>query len=472
MTRLDVSIVIPTHNRRDAAARALQALSRQCCSPTALEIILVADGCTDDTGGLSTADWSLPVRVLEQRHAGPAAARNRGAAAAKGDLLIFLDDDIEVLPGFVAAHVEAHAPADSVVIGYLPPQLQGRRDLFSVMLRAWWEAMFERMRDPGHRFAYSDLLSGNFSVSRSLFERAGGFDETLRCHEDYELGYRLIAAGARFQFAPAAAGWHHEHTDLARALRRKRDEGRADVALARKYPKLAASLPLARPHTRLTRRGRVLRYLAVTHPAPGDTSEALCRRLLGVLEAMRLRTRWRRLLDDLLSVLVLARRRRLARRRPSRASARTGDGPGPARARPAARADARVGRNRRRAAAGPVAALGVARHRHRRAPTRSRTIAGTPPAVAAAHPFRRGFPGDAGARSRRTFADRQRHYAAARTRSAGRPAVSDGMPATARLRMGLWTLWAGAYWRTTSRTSHGHGPAATSPWHSTYEGPP
>ena len=107
------------------------------------------------------------VRVLEQPHRGPAAARNRGAAAATGDLLIFLDDDIEVLPGFVAAHVEAHATPDSVAIGYLPPQLQGRRDLFSVMLRAWWEAMFERMRDPGHRFAYSDLLSGNFSLSRS-----------------------------------------------------------------------------------------------------------------------------------------------------------------------------------------------------------------------------------------------------------------------------------------------------------------
>ena len=300
MTRLDVSIVIPTHDRRDAAARALQALSRQCCSRTALEIILVADGCTDDTAGLAALEWPLPVHVLEQPHAGPAAARNRGAAAARGDLLIFLDDDIEVLPGFVAAHVEAHATPDSVVIGYLPPRLQGRRDLFPVMLHAWWEAMFERMRDPGHRFAYSDLLSGNFSVSRSLFERAGGFDETLHCHEDYELGYRLIAAGARFQFAPAAAGWHHEHTDLARALRRKRDEGRADVALARKYPKLTASLPLARPHTHLTRRGRVLRYLAVTHPAPGDTSEALCRQLLGVLEAMRLRTRWRRLLDDLL----------------------------------------------------------------------------------------------------------------------------------------------------------------------------
>jgi GT2 family glycosyltransferase len=327
MPRLDASIIIPTRDRRDAAARTLQALSLQCCPRPAFEVILVADGCSDDTGTLATAKWPVPVRVLEQPHAGPAAARNRGAAAATGDLLIFLDDDIEVVPGFVAAHIAAHAapihpepvaepatsrPAnprtasprqghDNVVIGYLPPELQGRRDLFAVMLRAWWEAMFERMRDPGHRFTYSDLLSGNFSLSRQLFERSGGFDETLHCHEDYELGYRLIAAGAQFRFAPAAAGWHHEHTDLARALRRKYDEGRADVALARRYPELSPVLPLARPATHLTRRGRMLRYLAVAYPAPGDAVEALCRKLLGVLETARLRTRWRRLLDDLLS---------------------------------------------------------------------------------------------------------------------------------------------------------------------------
>jgi GT2 family glycosyltransferase len=331
MRRPDASIIIPTHNRRDAAVRALRALSLQCCPRTSFEVILVADGCSDGTAGLRTGEWPMPVRVLEQPHAGPAAARNRGAAAATGDLLIFLDDDIEALPGFVAAHIAAHEgheaheadpvrqsgldrqtarttePAgprrepDSVVIGYLPPELQGRRDLFAVMLRAWWEAMFERMRDPGHRFRYSDLLSGNFSLRRELFEQSGGFDETLHCHEDYELGYRLIAAGARFRFAPAAAGWHHEHTDLARALRRKRDEGRADVALARRYPELIPALPLARPQMDSSRRGRMLRSLAVAHPAIGDVVEGLCRRVLVLLETARLRTRWRRLLDDLLS---------------------------------------------------------------------------------------------------------------------------------------------------------------------------
>ena len=87
--------------------------------------------------------------------------------------------------------------------------MQGRRDFFGVTLRGWWDAMFERMREPGHRFSYKDLLSGNFSIRRSLFRQVGGFNERLPCHEDYELGFRLIRSGARLTFAEAAAGWHH-----------------------------------------------------------------------------------------------------------------------------------------------------------------------------------------------------------------------------------------------------------------------
>jgi GT2 family glycosyltransferase len=297
-----VSIVIPTRNRRPSVERALRALAAQAFPPEHFEIIVVDDGSTDGTASVGRAAWPIAVRVLTQETRGAAAARNHGASAASGRLLLFLDDDIEAGAGMVAAHVAAHAGGNSarVVIGYLPPELQGRNDLFAVMLRAWWEAMFERMRKPGYRFVYSDLLSGNFSVHRSLFEQVGGFDDSLRCHEDYELGLRLLAAGARFAFAPEAAGAHHEHTTLERALGRKREEGRADVALARRYPALAAILPLASVHPHLSRRGRVLKHLAFTSPALGDLLAASCQTAMRTLERHRLRTRWRRMLDELL----------------------------------------------------------------------------------------------------------------------------------------------------------------------------
>jgi GT2 family glycosyltransferase len=296
-----ISVVIPTRDRRASVERALRALSAQSYPVTAMEIIVVADGCSDGTREIATGAWPMQVHLIEQPALGPAAARNRGAAAAIGDPLIFLDDDVEASRGFVAAHLEGHTGPDNVVIGYLPPDLQERRDFFAIVLRSWWEAMFDPLRDPGHRFSFSDLLSGNFSIARSLFARVGGFDETLQCHEDYELGIRLIAAGVRMRYVEDAAGRHHEHTDLRRALGRKRDEGRVDVTLTRRHPALLPALPISLDSRRLTRRGRTLKRLALTSPERGDRLEAACRSMLPVLEAARLRLKWRRLLDDLLS---------------------------------------------------------------------------------------------------------------------------------------------------------------------------
>jgi glycosyltransferase involved in cell wall biosynthesis len=297
-----VAVVIPTHDRRTSLRRCLHAFARQSYPADLLEIIVVADGCSDGTAQLAQGRTSVPLRILEQPRQGQAIARNRGADVSTADLLIFADDDVEVEPGFVAAHVEAHRGSDQSreVIGNLPPDVQNRRDFFAIMLRAWWEAMFEPMRDPGHRFSYSDLLSGNFSIGRSYFERVGRFDGSLRCHEDYEFGYRLIAAGAEFAFAERAAGRHHEHTDLARALQRKRDEGAADVALARRHPELVSSLPLCRRQGDWTRRARLLQQLALSGSTAGDVIEGRYRAMLPVLEAARFRSRWRRLLDDLL----------------------------------------------------------------------------------------------------------------------------------------------------------------------------
>jgi GT2 family glycosyltransferase len=298
-----LAVVIPTHNRRASVEQTLRAFSSQSFLPRVVEAIVIADGCNDGTEAIARERWPVPVRVIEQTRQGAAVARNRGAATATAEVLIFLDDDIEVRPGFLSAHAQAHTPEDParVVIGYLPPDLQGRRDFFAVMLRSWWEAMFDRMRDPGHRFAYSDLLSGNFSIRRSLFRQVGGFDETFQCHEDYELGFRLIGAGARLTFVEEAAGLHHEHSDLIRALQRKRDEGRADVALARRHGGLTSVLPLCRfDGGELARRSRLLRTLALGRPAAGDLFESQCRSMLSLLETARLRTRWRRLLDDLL----------------------------------------------------------------------------------------------------------------------------------------------------------------------------
>jgi GT2 family glycosyltransferase len=296
-----VSVVVPTHNRAGRLATSLNAVARQDYPPDALEVIVVADGCTDDTAGAFAA-WRPPfaARLIQQAASGPAAARNRGAAVARGRYLIFLDDDIVASPGLVGAHLQAHGgEGGQVVIGYLPARVGGT-DFFSIALRGWWDAMFQAMWKPGHRFTFRDLLSGNFSLERGLFEAVGGFETGLRCHEDYELGLRLIETGARFRFAPQAVGFHDDRTDLAGALERKFEEGRADVWMLARRPDLFETLPLSYVEQDRPRQRRLLHWLAVRAPRAGDALTWLLLWRLALHERLRLRFRWRALLEDLL----------------------------------------------------------------------------------------------------------------------------------------------------------------------------
>jgi glycosyltransferase involved in cell wall biosynthesis len=297
-----VSVIIPTYNRCAHLRKTLDALRNQTYPAQCTEVIVVADGCTDGTSHmLSQYPAPFALHALEQANQGASVARNHGATVAKGRLLVFLDDDIESAPSLIEAHVRAHScEPRRVVIGYLPLATQGPVTFFETTLRNWWEAMFRPMRQAGCRYGYWNLLSGQFSLEADLFAQVGGFDPTLRCHEDYELGIRLINAGASFAFAADAVGYHHEETDLDRSMQRKFEEGRADVVIARRYPELCASLPLARFQTSTSSWNRRMRTLAFSQPVRSERFAASLRRVLDLLEWARLRRRWYTLLDKLL----------------------------------------------------------------------------------------------------------------------------------------------------------------------------
>jgi GT2 family glycosyltransferase len=296
-----VSVVIPTHNRRKSLQRTLNALSRIRNYPLPeLEVVVVVDGSTDDTVEmLRHYNAAFTLQVVEQPCLGPAAARNHGAGCAAGKLLVFLDDDIEASPSLIDVHTRAHQQRPChVVIGYSPPVLARPVDFFHMRLRAWYEAMFNSMFQSGHRFEYHDLLSGNLSISAELFARVGGFDRIFLCHEDWELGIRLIKAGVCFTFAEEAIGQHHTSVDLDSSLQRKFQEGTADVMLGHRYPELRQTLLLARLERSYP--GRVLRTLAFDCRWGRHALVAGLKKTLHLLENMRLFAIWCRVLDSLL----------------------------------------------------------------------------------------------------------------------------------------------------------------------------
>jgi glycosyltransferase involved in cell wall biosynthesis len=299
LRHIAITIVIPTHNRVAALMRLLRSLEHQLPVPGGFEVIVVSDGSTDGTAAaLSEAEWSFPIVLHEQVPSGPAVARNAGAARAVGKILLFLDDDVEPMPEVVRAHAMFHSRSkNSVAIGDLQPAVSAS-GYFGTIVRGWWHTMNEGPRQRGHRFHYRDLLTGHFSIPRSSFEELGGFNSLLRSHEDWELGYRAIAAGMNFQFLPEAVVIHHETATLSKSLNRKRHDGAADVQLLEWYSELISELPVGRP----LNRGKVstgLRWLAWTAPVIGDCVVQGLRGLLGIFEKAGLRFGWRWVLEKL-----------------------------------------------------------------------------------------------------------------------------------------------------------------------------
>lgn len=240
-----ISIVIPTHNRERRLKENLLAFAKQTANPDSYEIVIVADGCQDDTSRMVAEIRSqLPCRIqfAEQVSSGAAQARNRGASLAASPLLLFLDDDMEPLPDLVAAHLAAHEKnARAAILGRFWTPVGKKENLFSRESRRWWESKFADRNHPGYRFTFLDVFTGNLSLRKEDFEQIGGFDSRMRgdsAGEDYDIGLRLIQSGVSIVYAPNAASIHHDLPTLDRTLNRAQQEGRGQAHLSQKYPEL------------------------------------------------------------------------------------------------------------------------------------------------------------------------------------------------------------------------------------------
>lgn len=302
-----ISVVIPSRGAPSSLARTLHCLALQTLPPSEFEVLVAVGVPVQEAQKNIPAGLPYALRVVSQPGPGPARRRNAGAAAARAELLLFLDDDMAPEPQLLAAHCEAQVGGRGrrVVMGYLPPSQDvvskdGGVDWFKAQLRDWWEDVFIEMARPGHRFSYTDVLSGNFSLPAALFQSVGGFDITFTCREDYELGVRLLAAGAELAYSADARSWHEDRTDYPKILQRKRDEGKADVMTARRYPELRSTLNLSRQLSGLFWPSRLLRSLTRLWPAATDRLVVLLLPLLGLFEWLRIRFLWRIVLGGLL----------------------------------------------------------------------------------------------------------------------------------------------------------------------------
>lgn len=237
----EVSVIIPAFNRWDALRETLDALARSDYPRGRWEAVVVDDGSRED---LLTplAEWAAasgaPVRGIRQENQGPAAARNRGAAEARGRCLLFIDNDILVSPGFIRAHVETLAAHSGCWIAGRITHPEPLRATPFGRYRDWCWEQFHNAHPPDRISETQGGSAANLSLPAADFRRLGGFDTefTIASSEDWDLLMRARLAGLRVLYHPHIIGLHNDWAvTLERFCERQRLYSISDVLLCRKY---------------------------------------------------------------------------------------------------------------------------------------------------------------------------------------------------------------------------------------------
>jgi glycosyltransferase involved in cell wall biosynthesis len=206
---MNVSIIVPTRNRSAVLIRCLAELSAGASGVRAPEVVVVDDCSTDQTEAVveefrSTSEF--PVRfVRQERSMGANAARNLGLRTATGDVIVLIDDDVLVPPGWLSWLLSGLSADVPVVSG--PVRLMTEGPVLGKH-RHEVQSLFGEI--PAAPIGINGLplpVLGNVAVRREVFERAR-FDETLR--PPIEEADWLRRAGVRAGFVPQAWVWHYK----------------------------------------------------------------------------------------------------------------------------------------------------------------------------------------------------------------------------------------------------------------------
>ena len=285
---VELSIVIPTHQRPRRLGTCIASLVAQESLSGGLELIVVVDGPDSATEQmLGSLTPPFPLRVIVQDHSGQAAARNRGAEEARGRYLLDLDDDVVVEKRFVAAHLDALRSSDHPVgIGRIEKVLPSGAPRWARSRQTVWRNHYDRLA-AGRRPRFSDTYGGNLSLRRDDFLEVRGFATDLPVEHDVELGYRLTRAGMTLAYVPDAVAREADRDTLGRFVADARRRGAVSVKLYQRHPALLPHLRLGGAGE-LPRRWIALRRLALSLRLPPRLLAVVAR--LGPSEALA--SRW------------------------------------------------------------------------------------------------------------------------------------------------------------------------------------
>jgi GT2 family glycosyltransferase len=200
------SVIVPTYKRPRSLTNLLNALTCQSFSLHDIEVIVVDDGGGIDLlAVLSPFRKTLDLTIIDQKNAGPAAARNHGARLARGAVLAFIDDDCEPHIRWLerlAKTIEKNP--DCICGGKTVNSLTDNP--FSQATQMLMDFVYREYKPENNLGAF--FMGNNLAVRRKEFFDLGGFDPTLRYGEDREFCYRWVSSQRTLVFSPNAVVYH------------------------------------------------------------------------------------------------------------------------------------------------------------------------------------------------------------------------------------------------------------------------
>lgn len=200
-----ISVIIPTYNCEQYIVQAIESvLAQKDCE---YEVIVIDDGSTDRTENI-LEPYNEVIRYLKQKNQGVAAARNRGIAEAKGELIAFLDADDYFLPGKLAAQSAIFAKQANLGIvnsGWLRVSSQGEKLL---EVRPWEKTPQLNLED---WLQWRPVLPSAMMFRREWLEYVGGFDGRFPPAEDTELVLRLAYMGCQSAWLKRVTVCYRQH---------------------------------------------------------------------------------------------------------------------------------------------------------------------------------------------------------------------------------------------------------------------
>lgn len=249
MSKYTASVIIPTYNRWDSLLRTLESLENQVLPESGYEVIVVNDGSSEKECDYLQRNFKFPFKYIYQTNQGSAIARNTGAEKSRGDVLIFLDDDMIVEPSYVIGLVEEHVRFPKIIgMGTTIPHAPESPTTFQSF---YYENSIGEKSLPESIFVeFSDCVTNNLSVGYEDFFEIGGMQDVAgdgpTWWGDVDFGYRAEQLGFRFRRSGKALCSHidYSYRDLETASQRMESVSYLVVNLFKKYPDLQPRIPM------------------------------------------------------------------------------------------------------------------------------------------------------------------------------------------------------------------------------------